>query len=146
MSGNKFVCECGKTLAKSSRAKHLKSKTHINKMNGVVREVCKSIQEKNNKVLCECGCYYTKKHKARHQKSKKHFDCLKKINNKNHPAYKNSIKILEDIAVKGGDKELEKLWTNLQEQMIQLGVDDVPDDDFKYAFKEYYDFVALSVC
>jgi hypothetical protein len=66
----KYTCECGRILLKADKWKHLRSKIHMNYINGIEK----------NYVVCECGGQFDPKSKYKHVKGKKHLNFINKQN------------------------------------------------------------------
>lgn len=56
-----YVCECGTTVKRKNKARHLTSKKHLN-----------FNKPKETKYKCECGSTTTIGHKQRHLRTEKH--------------------------------------------------------------------------
>jgi len=111
-NNEKFNCECGGKYTRCHKARHERSKKHINYLNrknyyqnnkdkildyyqknkDKLIEQNKNYREKNrDKILeynnekfnCECGGKYTRCHKARHERSKKHINYINNLEKKN---------------------------------------------------------------
>lgn len=72
----KIICECGIQYSYGDKARHFKSKRHIDYLEPPKKRLN---DKKNEKFMCECGIQYTHKHKARHSKSKRHIAYLDTI-------------------------------------------------------------------
>lgn len=66
----RIMCECGEEINKDDKARHFKSKTHIDKINGTFKEPVKQV------LNCDCGGTYQMYRKLRHERIKKHQDYL----------------------------------------------------------------------
>lgn len=64
--GEKYTCECGKTLTIGKKSRHEKSRKHIEYLNGI------NISDQTRKYTCECGSHIRMDNKHHHLKSKKH--------------------------------------------------------------------------
>ena len=77
-------CSCGGTFNQDNKARHLRSKKHVDFLasgktfqakgkNSYYNENKEAISKaRQTTIMCECGQSYTTNHKARHFKSKKH--------------------------------------------------------------------------
>ena len=80
---DKFNCECGCIINKSSKARHIKTSKHINliKLNKEDRKAQLNINNRTLKITCECGSIVLKRQLDRHKKTTKHFKLIKQDTN-----------------------------------------------------------------
>jgi ribonucleotide reductase alpha subunit len=115
----KIQCECGKSYTQSNKARHMKSKYHLSRVDGNTPE------RPSTDFDCECGSRVLRKHKARHLKSKKHLKLMKMktreykyLQNEKRFANKDllkKIKALEKKFMKGIDTDEE--WNILTKEI-----------------------------
>tara|TARA_R110000782_G_scaffold540_1_gene1806 strand:+ start:95 stop:682 length:588 start_codon:yes stop_codon:yes gene_type:complete len=65
----KIMCDCGEEINKDDKARHYKTKKHIDKLN-------QTFKEPKEVLNCDCGGTYQLYRKLRHERTKTHQDYL----------------------------------------------------------------------
>jgi hypothetical protein len=76
----RYTCECGVTLRKNSRRKHVKTQMHINNTKKLNNDITTGINEYATiQYTCECGLTLRKDGKHKHVKSQRHIKAIEKL-------------------------------------------------------------------